>query len=456
MNAGRVVLGLSSLLAVASVACIAAPSEATDLAGAGETASRVVQLQGDRNQCADLYKTRAPVAGKNDGYVIDGQSRDFSMLLPPGDPTTPHPILIDFNGTGGNGELAIEWGHLTDFADRGFIVVAPSSAGNGTVWPVWDGLRQPGTEGDPNKDLDYFDSLLSCVASYVPVDKDRVFVGGHSAGGIMTNYVLQRRSQLLAGGIVASGVFSLTSPVPAPKLDPMFVIVTWGGSNDAYSGEGVSFDFIREASLASKFYDASPNITEVNCQGADVGHSWLWHNNAWLVDRLLEHPKGHASLDGPLPAAPQDGLATCQDPPFEGKPTTEVVCGASMHDGCQQFCQFIGDCAVENQTIQPVLHDQIVALGFSGNGNSDCGGCVAKCDQHGTGTDPQVLSCFKDRQATAACGQGIDGVIPLVDAVNACCENRSDSPLCMDVCTTLLTQPQAGAFFPTCQALTGQ
>ena len=59
----------------------------------------------------------------------------------------------------------------------------------------------------------------------------------------MTNYVLQRRSSLLAGGIVASGVFSLTSPAPPPVLDPMFVFVTWGGSNDQYSGHGIDFNF---------------------------------------------------------------------------------------------------------------------------------------------------------------------------------------------------------------------
>jgi predicted esterase len=448
-------VGFSLLLGLAG--CSSGPGEASVAAGAAETAP-VPALKGDRNLCPEAYKTQASVPGRNAGYVVDGQSRDFTLLLPSGsaaDPSLPHPILVDFNGTGGNGDLAIQWGHLQDFADKGFIVLAPSSAGNGTVWPVWDGLRQPGTEGDPNKDLDYFDSLLGCVASYVPVAQSGVYVAGHSAGGIMANYVLQRRSELLAGGIVASGVFSLTSPVPAKALDPMFVVVTWGGENDRYQGNGVAFDFIAEASLASKFYHAAPNVAEVNCRGADIGHSWLVNNNAWLADELLAHPKGQAALTGPLPPVPPNAEATCEDQPFEGDNNGQVTCGPSDLDGCQQFCQFAGDCAVENTTIQPVLHDQLVALGFSGDGNLECGGCVTKCAQHGTGTDPQVLSCFKDRQATAACGQGIDGVLPLVDAINGCCENRTDSPFCIDICTILLTQPQAGAFFPTCTALTG-
>ena len=457
MWASRAVLGLC--VAGFLVACGVGPGEGTDVGGAAESVNRVPRLPGNRDLCPGKYATQPPVAGRNEAFVIDGQERNFTLLLPStsaSDPATPRPILIDFNGTGGNGDLAIEWGKLQDFADAGFIVLAPSSAGNGTVWPVWDGLRQPGTEGDPNKDLDYFDSLLGCVASYLPIDKSAVWVGGHSAGGIMTNYVLQRRSQLLAGGIVASGVFSLTSPVPAKPLDPMFVLVTWGGSNDSYTGKGVSFNFINEASLASKFYHAAPSVQEVNCHGTDIGHSWLKANNAWMIQMLLAHPKGQATLDGPLPPVAPDAQAVCSDQPYQGETSNQVTCGASDLDGCQQFCQFVGDCAVENTTIQPALHDQIVALGFSGDGNTQCGGCLTKCAPHGTGTDPQVLSCFKDRKGAAQCGQGIEGVVPLIDAVNACCENRRDSPFCVDVCTILLTQQQAAGFFPSCQAITGQ
>jgi poly(3-hydroxybutyrate) depolymerase len=455
MVLARSLVGLS-LAAVAAVACSAGPSETTDLGAAAATTNGAVPLQGDIARCPGKYRTERPVAGRNGDFVVADQSREFFLMLPPGDPAAPHPLLVAFNGTGDNGAGMISAGHLEDFVARGFIVVAPSSIGNGTVWPVWDALRQPGTENDPNKDLDYFDTLVQCVAAHNVVDKDRVYVGGHSAGGIMTNYVLQRRSSLLAGGIVASGIFSLTSPVPPPVLDPMLVIVTWGGNNDEFQGNGTHFDFVNEASLSSKHYDSAPNVTAVNCHGADLGHTWLWHNNPYLIDLLLAHPKGHATLDGPLPEVPQNALASCADTPFEGRPLPQVECPASHDDGCQQLCQFVGDCAVENQTIQPVLNDQLVALGFSGDGNTQCGGCVDFCDAHGNGADPVVLACFKKRQATAQCGQGIEGVVPLVDAVNDCCQGHADSPLCVDICTTLLTQPQAGGFFPTCTEITGQ
>src|SRR5699024_2333259 len=144
--------------------------------------------------------------------------------------------------------------------------------------------------------------------------------------------VLQRRSEMLAGGIPASGVFSLTSPDPAVKLDPFFVVVTWGGDNDQYSGNagGVSvggFNFVSEASLASKFYDAQESVAEVNCRGENVGHAWLSSLNDWFVDQLLAHPKGlpgkgSAELVPPLPAGAK---ARCNDAPYEAPATVEVA-----------------------------------------------------------------------------------------------------------------------------------
>lgn len=408
--------------------------------------------------CPASYQAAAPKAGLNEGYAVAGQDRAFELILPD-DTSTPRPLFVAFNGTGETGPSFAKRAVLQDFAARGFVVLAPSSAGNGTAWPVWDALREPGTENDPNKDLDYFDSAVKCVAAHYPIDENRVYAGGHSAGGIMTNFVLQRRSQLLAGGIVASGVYSLTSPDPAPTLDPLFVIVTWGGDNDRYSGNagGVSvggFNFVTEASLASKFYDAQPNVAEVNCRGDDVGHAWLSSLNDWFVDRLLEHPKGLAGKgDADLaPPVPDGAKAVCTDTPYEAPNTIEVVCGESATDGCQQACQLFGDCAVENGTVGPALAPQLTALGFSGPNNENCGGCVSKCESEAT-TEPDkaVLACFKEKQAAAQCEQGINGAFPLIGAVNECCMNRKDSPYCLAICTEVLKNSSAATFFGTCK-----
>lgn len=419
----------------------------------------VVKLDADPTvDCPASYQATAPKAGLNEGYPIDDQDRSFELILPD-DTSTPRPLFVAFNGTGETGPSFSKRAKLQDFAARGFIVLAPSSAGNGTAWPVWDALREPGTENTPNKDLDYVDSVVKCVAAHHPVDKNRIYAGGHSAGGIMTNFVLQRRSQLLAGGIVASGVYSLTAPDPVPTLDPLFVIVTWGGDNDRYSGNagGVSvggFNFVTEASLASKFYDAQPNVAEVNCRGDDVGHAWLSTLNDWFVDRLLAHPKGLSGKGATdlAPAVPEGAKAACTDVPYEAPTTIDVVCGESSNDGCQQTCQLFGDCAVENGTVGPVLAPQLAELGFSGANNENCGGCVTKCEAEATSdSDKAALACFKEKQASAKCEQGINGALPLISAVNECCMNRTDSPYCVAICTEILKNSSAATFFSTCK-----
>lgn len=455
----------------AAVACSETETQTQNPTPAGEEAGApaptgpqdipVVALESDPAvDCPSKFAGAAPKEGLNSGFEASGQDREFTLILP-SDTSTPRPLFVGFNGTGEDGEAFASRAKLQDFADKGFIVLAPSSNGNGETWPIWDSLRQPGKENDPNPDLEYFDALVKCVAGHHPIDKNRIYVGGHSAGGIFTNHVLQRRSSFLAGGIPASGVFSLTSPDPQAKLDPMFVIVTWGGDNDRYSGTagGVSvggFNFVTEASLASKYYDAEENVAEINCRGNDIGHAWLSGLNGWFADQLLAHPKGWSGKGQPdlAPATPSTGKAVCKDEAYAGPDTIEVVCQDSTTSGCKEACQLMADCAVENGTVGPALSQQLQDIGFSGTKNSNCGGCVAKCEAEGTtASDTAALACFKQHQATAKCEQGINGAYPFIEAVNVCCENRTDSKYCVEICTAINTSSSAKTFFSTCAAI---
>ena len=82
----------------------------------------------------------------------------------------------------------------------------------------------------------FFDKLVDCLAAHLEVDKNRIYISGKSAGGHMSNRLLRERSELLAGGVVASGVFELTEPAQPKPLGSMAVLVTWGGDNDEYTG----------------------------------------------------------------------------------------------------------------------------------------------------------------------------------------------------------------------------
>jgi len=402
--------------------------------------------------CPAPYDARPPAAGENRGFVAAGQSRSFVLLLPQGF-SGPRPVLFAFHGTSETGARFVARAKLADFAARGFIVIAPDAVGNGSLWPVWDGMRKPETEAAANPDLALVDSLLACTATHFSVDRRRIYAAGHSAGGIFTNRVLRSRSNVFAGGIVGSGVFELTGRNDA-TLEPTLAIVTWGGDNDTYRGttpSGVTtpfFSFVEQASLASRYYDAQPNVGHVRCRGNDIGHAWL-PLNGWFAEVLLSRPKGSTGALA-LPAVPSSAPVRCSTQPYELPALPDVTCTSAPRAGCTQACQLFADCGAENRTVGPSIADELRALGF---GNGTCGTCPAKCDAtETTDQDRVALACFARKQAAAQCRPGIEGASPLYAAVNECCEGVPQSTFCTNVCRALLGNEAASAFFPTCQS----
>jgi poly(3-hydroxybutyrate) depolymerase len=456
-------LGLASVLAVACSNARSVADSPTDAAGAsadggatdgGSDVTPEPLAADPLTACPTSYRQTAPVSGLNTDFVVSGQSRELVLILPPATFTGPRPLFIGFNGTSENGTKFAARAKLAEFAAKGFIVVVPSSAGNGAFWPIWDAMRPPGKEADPNPDLDLFDALVGCTAAHFSVDKKRIFVGGHSAGGIFTNKVLRARGGVVAGGIVGSGVFSLTSNGPAAPLDSMFVLVTWGGDNDAYKGttpSGVNvpeFSFVEQASLASKYYEAQPALQQGYCRGNNLGHAWL-PINAWFIDALLAHPKGGAIV--PLQPAPTGAPVACSEAAYEVPPLPAITCGTSATAGCQASCQLFADCIGENRTVGTVMKPQLVDFGFSG---TSCAGCVSLCQQSGAGAaNAGVLSCFEQAQASAQCGGGIEGAFPVMAAVDTCCKGRTDSSFCVGLCRSINKNGAASAFFPACKAI---
>jgi poly(3-hydroxybutyrate) depolymerase len=413
-------------------------------------------LEDPQPPCPAPFDASGPKEGANEGFSVGGQMRKFQLLLPPASFTGPRPILFGFHGTTENASKFITRAKLADFVAKGFIVVAPDAAGNGTFWPVWDAMRAPGTESAPNADVDLFDRLLSCTAAHHSVDTTRVFATGHSAGGIFTNRLLRSRSEVLAGGIVGSGVFDFTASAAKGSLQSMLVVVTWGGDNDTYTGttpNGVNvpaFSFVEQASLASKYYAAEGEVAHARCRGTNLGHAWLPLND-WFSDLLISRPKGSAASGFTLPALPAGAKAACSTDPYELAPLANVTCGSTARAGCREACQLFADCAVENRTVGTTLKNELGEIGFTA---SSCTGCVQSCQSGATAAgDAAALSCFATKQAAAMCGPGIEGASPLFAAINECCAGKSNSNLCVNLCSSLNGNDASKAFLPTCQQI---
>lgn len=407
---------------------------------------------GSPAQAADCPASQAAFrAGWNRGLLVSGQAREVYALLPEVHTDGPPPLLVAFNGTSEDGARFARRARLSEFSARGFLVLAPSSAGNGQFWPVWDGLRARGSEDEPNPDLALFDTVLACARQHHGVDAERVYALGHSAGGIFTNHLVQRRSEALAGVIVASGIYSQTRPEPPLPMAPTTVIITWGGSNDRWSGRAggaavEEISFSAEAAVAGAAYIAQPGLGVVSCSGAEVGHAWLSDLNPWFIDLLLARPHGQGAFE-PLPELPEGARARCQLGAVADAPTVGLSCPESRVAGCTHACQQIADGAVTNRTIGPVLRGELKALGF---GSGDCGGCVAACeDLATTELDAQGLACWQGQAPVDRSVGGLGGALPLVDAINTCC-GPNEGAWCRTLCTELRGNLAARAYVPAC------
>lgn len=405
-----------------------------------------------REVCPSAFREVPISSGRYTGYDVDGDARSFVLLLPEEAARSSAPLFVAFHGTTETGASFVERARLSEFAAAGMIVVAPDAVGHGTIWPVWDALRMPGNDS-PNPDLAFFDSLLKCLSSRLHVDEERVFVGGHSAGGIMTNHVLQHRSKRVAGGIVGSGVFELTGHGIGPDdLAAMTVIVTWGGVNDVYrgrTGDGTrieGFHFAEQGALASRFYAEAEAIRHFHCRGDERGHAWLHQLNPWMIETLL----GSREASGSPPR--RAGVATCARAPAElpETPYGSPVCEAEEEQACERFCQVTADCLLANATLGPLFVPRLDRLGVS---PTSCSRCTDQCQRavQSSPADRAVVECLGAEGGAPACGPGISGALPLIERVNTCCGEGSETTFCRGICAGIRADDAAAAFFSFCR-----
>jgi len=254
----------------------------------------------------------------------DGKFRQFHLFLPE-NLNTPRPLFVSLTGTVAT-ELEFVSNDVSQFeslVNSGWIVVAPlrrcttedrrcrgigaAGSDDGRFWEPWfDGsIPQSNDEGP---DVRFIESMVNCIAAAYPVDKDRIYNGGSSAGGTMTSRNMMFNSDLFAGGIIGSGNFHYLSqfpiqPVDTVIMDSAIVVLLWGGADDRY---GIS-DYAVETKLTAEYYAAQNNVVTVSCSGIH-GHPWPNAFGPWAAATLLSHPKGTPVSDFEL-TTPPDGFS---------------------------------------------------------------------------------------------------------------------------------------------------
>jgi alpha-beta hydrolase superfamily lysophospholipase len=408
----------------------------------------------ERQMAEELCPPGFPVTlspGDHEGFRADSESRAFHLLLPQGEPPPRgYPLLVAFHGTTESGRRFVERATLSDFAERRFVVVAPDAAGHGTIWPVWDAMRLP-TNRSSNPDLRFFDRLTACLGDRLDIDDTKIFVAGHSAGGIMANRVLRNRAETVAGGITASGLFELTGSPQDPEPEvPQTVIVTWGGANDIYSGatsDGTRvtrFHFAEQAALASQYYFRADKIRHVHCRGHAVGHTWLTALNHWMIDLLLSPHEDEVS-------PPHLAGVTCSAEAAElpRPPLATPSCDDPHHPQCALVCGLFAECLLGNATLGPALSGLVAQIGVT---PTTCQPCLDTCRE--LITDPVELSflqCLTVAEPPRdTCGPGIEGALPFIQRLDTCCAQHTENSTCQRICSGIAPDDAAAYFLTTC------
>jgi poly(3-hydroxybutyrate) depolymerase len=337
-------LGFPALcsLAAASI-CMAGAADIKRLAG----------------ECPADYRVKP---GLNVDFPIDGTKRAF-VVVPPTNTGKPSPVWVPLTGTveSTNDNLHVaRSGANALMAESGFMVIGPvrecanqdadlrAGACNGPGiggwnWRPWTEGRAASSEGerfknDEGPDSRFLIAAVRCVAKAYPLDARRIFLGGISSGGTMTNRALTFRSDFWAGGLPISGEWYVTQddgtalsfdaaresvradPAKifqgrvAPfalkaKLDPLIVITVWGGENDLWKCSGVlCADYRPSTQAASNYFSSIANVVAVSCSSSH-GHMWPQINtqafNTWALTTLASHPKGSRATDFRLTPPPE-------------------------------------------------------------------------------------------------------------------------------------------------------
>lgn len=364
-NAGALLaLGLTALL----LSGCKVQQERTDNSKA--TASNTAAMKGE---CPSNYEVKA---GLNVDFPHEGMKRAF-IVNPPADLSKPAPVWVPLTGSveSTNANLTVaRSGANALMAQQGFMVIGPVRAcanqdptlgpgtcngpgSNGWNWNPWFEGRAGNASGDKWKndegpDARFFEAMVKCVGTKYKLDSRRLYIGGISSGGTMTNRALLFRSAFWAGGLPISGEWYVTkddgtplsfddsraaviaaptkihqgrvAPFPLKaKLDPLIVVTVWGGATDLWNctnPDGTRFlcaDYRPSTQAGSNYFSSMSNVVHVACS-ATHGHMWPQVNtqafNLWALTTMASHPKGSKPKNFKL-TTPPEGYK-CQLGPF--------------------------------------------------------------------------------------------------------------------------------------------
>ena len=163
----------------------------------------------------------------------DGVARTYTVRVPAAtDSARSLPLVIALHGRGGSGQRMLRWSGFDAKANReGFLLVAPEGTGNPRGWYTGFG---PGGSID---DVGFIGALIDTLAAHYRVDRSRVYVAGHSNGGVLAHHIASDLSPRIAAAAVVAGAIGVRSAtgvvtrIETPRA-PVPMLILHGDADD--------------------------------------------------------------------------------------------------------------------------------------------------------------------------------------------------------------------------------
>ena len=299
------------------LAVLAACGDDDDPSVSGSPAATDEETSGDASSTA-LPRTEQPGRQEpgvhNESIGVDGRGRSWRLYLPESLPDGPVPLVVGLHGGLGSGE---QFARSTDFDDQadagGFIAAYPNGIG---VFPTWNAGRCCGVAMRQNvNDVKFIEAMVAAIMDEYDIDRDRIYVAGHSNGAIMALRLACESDLFRAAGAVAGSLEVETCDPPSP----VSLLLIHGDSDSNHPiGGGRGTDSIANidfTSVADSMAILAPAMgcstdTEESADGPITTTAWLGCPEGTRVELQVIAGANHAWPGGgpSLVGTPSDAL----------------------------------------------------------------------------------------------------------------------------------------------------
>lgn len=204
-------------------------------------------------------------------FTVDGLPRE-ALVYAPEKLDSPAPVIFGFHGHGGSMRSASRTFHFHELWPEAIVVYMQGVPTPGRLTDP-EGKRNgwQHNQGDHNdRDLKFFDAVLTALKEKYKVDDKRIFASGHSNGGGFTYLLWLSRSDRLAGVVAsAAGGRGIT------KLKPKNAMHI-AGRNDPlvkFAGQQLTMNAVRQTLNLTT--DAVPWNDKGRKYQTKEGYSWI-------------------------------------------------------------------------------------------------------------------------------------------------------------------------------------